>query len=284
MSKPRSCAAVFALGLILAACAGAPKKPVVDPFPLRFPLVEAGSIDVDGHIVGQPRIRDGILYYGTEGYHTAVVVSSRSVLWRRPVAGAGLAAAGPVGPSVKTAGPALRVEGSMLRALSADGQPIWEFDAKGAIVAEPAVRDGRVYFGTAARVFYCLSASTGKKAWSRRLQGAALHQAVVQDGIVVVAASNSVVYRLSAKGGSILSWETVPSRVLYELAPAASSVLISSASPDIVALDVKTGQRAGQYNAAGVSAAGALWSSPFIVLFEESSESGRQRIVFLRSR
>ena len=277
--------AAFVTSLMLAACATPVKKPLVDPFPLRFPLVEAGSLDVDGRIVGQPWAKDGVLYVATsDGSLTAVVVPSRSILWRKPVDGAGLAAGGPVGPSEVAAGPVLRVEGSMLRALSADGRSIWEFDAQGAIGAEPAVRDGRVYFGTAERVFYCLSASTGKKAWSRRLQGAVLHPAVVQDGIVAVAASNSVVYRLSARGGSILSWETVPSRVLYELAPVASSVLISSASPDIVALDFKTGKRAGQYKAAGVPAAGAVWSSPFIVLFEESPESGRQRIVFLRSR
>jgi outer membrane protein assembly factor BamB len=161
---------------------------------------------------------------------------------------------------------------------------MWEFAAEGTISAEPAVRDGRVYFGTAERTFYCLNATTGKKVWSRRLQGAALHPAVVQDGIVVIAASNSVVYRLSAKGGSVLSWEAIPSRVVYEPASAGSVVLITSAAPTLIALDLRTGRRSGQYEASGLLAAGAVWSPPFVVLFEESPESGRQRLVFLRSR
>ncbi|MBP1661390.1 MAG: hypothetical protein H6P95_2582, partial [Candidatus Aminicenantes bacterium] len=56
-------------------CAWHEKKPLVDPFPPRFPLVEAGSLDIDGHVVGQPRARDGILYFATrEGSLTAVVV------------------------------------------------------------------------------------------------------------------------------------------------------------------------------------------------------------------
>jgi outer membrane protein assembly factor BamB len=283
MSKPRSCAAFVTL-LMLAACATPVKKPLVDPFPLRFPLVEAGSLEIEGHIVGQPRAQDGIVYYATrEDYLTAVVASSRSVLWRRiGPAGAADTVGRPFPEDQKR--PTLRAEGSGLQAFDGENKLIWEFSADGPIAVDPTVSDGRLYFGTENRLFYCLNAATGKAQWRRRLQGAPLHPAVISGGTVVVAASNSVVYRLSARGGSILSWETVPSRVLYELAPAGSSVLISSASPDILALDFKTGKRAGQYKAAGVPAAGAVWSSPFIVLFEESPESGRQRIVFLRSR
>jgi len=161
---------------------------------------------------------------------------------------------------------------------------MWEFAAKGTISAEPAVRDGRVYFGTAERMFYCLNAKSGKRVWSRRLQGAPLHPAVIRGGTLAVPASNSVVYLLSARGGSVLSWETVASRILYEPAAAGPLVLVSSATPDLVAIDLRTGKRAGQYEASGVLAAGAVWSSPYIVLFVEDRDSGRQRLVFLRSR
>ncbi len=111
------------------------------------------------------------------------------------------------------------------RPLDGDGD-LWEFAAEGTIIVEPepAVReaDGSTSARPGIAMFYCLDATTGKKVWSRRLQGAALHPAVVADGIVAVAASNSVVYRLSAKGGSILSWEAIPSRVVYEPASAGS--------------------------------------------------------------
>jgi outer membrane protein assembly factor BamB len=270
--------------LMLLSCATQAKKPLVDPFPLRFPLVEAGTLEIDGHVVGQPWAGDGIVYYATrEGDLTAVVVPSRSILWRKPIEGAKPDGGRQAGSSSEAASPALKVEGSKLRAVDATDRTLWEFAAAGAISAEPATRDGRVFFGTAERMFYCLNAKSGKRVWSRRLQGAPLHPAVVGDGTVAVAASNSVVYRLSAKGGSILSWEAIPSRVVYELAAAGPLVLVASAAPTLTALDLRTGKRVGQYEAPGILVAGAVWSPPYVVFFEEDAESGRQRIVFLRS-
>jgi hypothetical protein len=277
-------AAFVTFSLMLAACAGPLTKPLVDPFPLRFPLTQFGSLEIEGHVAGQPQARDGVLTFATDdGFLTAVVVPSRSVLWRKetkeggPAAGGGSFQAGPETPL-------LRVEGDRLRAFDAENTLIWEFAADAPIAAEPAVGSGRVYFGTEARRFYCLKAATGKTLWSRRLQGAPLHRAIVRDGTVAVPASNSVVYFLSARGGSILAWENIPSRVVYGLAAAGPLVLVSSAAPDVTALEIRTGKRAGQHLASGPLVAGAVWSPPYIVLFEEDAESGRQRIVFLRSR
>jgi outer membrane protein assembly factor BamB len=278
--------AIVALyGLISIACGSQAKKPLVDPFPLRFPLVEAGTLEFDGHVAGQPRARDGIVYYTTrEGFVTAVVVRSRDILWRRPVDAPDPGRVGPAGPIVEAAGPALRVEGSKLRAVDGPDRTLWEFSAEGTIGAEPVVRDGRVYLGTAERMFYCLDAKSGSKVWSRRLQGVPLHAAAVGGGALVVPASNSVVYRLSARGGSILSWEAVPSRIVYELVVAGPYVLVSSASPTVTAIDLRNGKRSGQYEARGALVAGAVWSPPYVVLFVEDAGSGRQRMVFLRSR
>jgi outer membrane protein assembly factor BamB len=263
---------------MLAACAAQAQRPLIDPFPLRFPLVEAGTLEIDGHIVGQPRVRDNVVYFLTrEGYLTAVAIPSRAVLWRSKSELMPPSSSAPAGISF------LRDAG-LLRAVDAEGQPVWEFQAEGAIQAEPAVAGGRVYFGDSGRNFYCLDATTGKVRWRRRLQGAPLHLALIRGSTVAVAASNSVVYLLSRKGGSILSWEAVPSRVVYEPAAAGPLALISSASPAIVALDLRTGKRAGQFEAPGSLAAGAVWSPPYVVLFAEDEASGRQKIVFLRSR
>ena len=278
--------AVFALlVLMLSSCASQAKKTLVDPFPLRFPLVDAGTLEIEGHVAGQPWARDGIVYFTTrEGDLTAVVAPSRCILWRKPAEGTGPEWGRPAGLSSGTESPALKVEGTLLRATDRNGLKMWEFSAEGTISAEPAVRDGRVYFGTAERVFYCLNAGSGKRVWSRRLQGAPVQPPLVAGGTVAVVASNSVVYRLSAKGGSILSWEAIPSRVVYEPASAGSLMLITSAAPTLIALDLRTGRRSGQHEASGLLAAGAVWTSPYIVLFVEDRDSGRQRLVFLRSR
>ncbi len=275
----RSAATVALTVLALAACAAPPGPRLVDPFPLRFPLAEAGAFEIDGHVAGQPWAKDGIVHYRTrEGTTTALVVSSGAVLRRSapdsPVPDAG----GPAG------GPVLARDGAWLRAYDEPGRPRWEFRARGTIMAEPARAGSGLYFGDEARTFYSLGAAKGRVRWRRRLQGAPVHPAVVGRRTLAVAASNSVVYILSRRGGSILSWETVPSRVVYPPAPAGSLVLVSSASPTVTALDLETGRRVGQYEASGPLVAGAVWSAPNVVLFVEDEASGRQQAVVLRSR
>jgi outer membrane protein assembly factor BamB len=290
MARSCRCAAFVTFSLMLAACAAPAKKPLVDPFPLRFPLVEAGTLAIEGHIIGQPWAEDGVVTFATDdGFLMAVVVPAGSLLWRHPgpaeEEGSALRpvpVSGPVQSGPET--PLLRVEGDRLRAFDAGGGMTWEFAAAGTIASEPEVLSGRIYFGTEDRWFYCLKAATGKAKWRRRLQGAPLHPAVIGEGTVAVPASNSVVYFLSARGGSILTWENVPSRVLYPLAAAGPLVLVSAASQEVTALEIGTGKRVGQYLASGPLVAGAVWSPPYVVLFVEDAESGGQRIVFLRSR
>ncbi len=279
MERLRTVGILAAFGLMLAACAARSVKPRIDPFPLRFPLVEAGTLEIAGHVVGQPRVRDDIVYYATrEGTLTAVVVPSRAVLWQSKTEHR-------LPSSTDVAGDVVLLrDADLLRAVDAKGEPQWEFRAGGAIPADPAVAGSRIYFGDSERMFYCLDAATGKVKWRRRLQGAPLHRAVIRGGTIAVAASNSVIYLISRRGGSILYWEAIPSRVVYEPAGAGPLVLVSSASSTVTALDLRTRKRAGQFEAPGPLVAGAVWSPPYVVLFAEDEDTGRQRMVFLRSR
>jgi outer membrane protein assembly factor BamB len=361
MNRRRAFGIAAMLGLAFASCAGSANKPLVDPSAVRFPLVEAGTLEIDGTVVGQPRARDGVVYFATrEGFLTAVVVPARQISWRfradhtvsaSPELGenhillrddanvlyvldtrgllvfkkqideavtsavrenkgriffgtaAGkalvldLSAGGEVlweftatvPAAAITAGPVFSddlvifgaADGRLL-ALDHTGKPVWEFAAAGAIAADPTVADGRLYFGTENRFFYCLNAATGKKRWSRRLQGAPLHPALIHGRRLAVPASNSVVYFLSRRGGSILSWEAVPSRVVHVLTASGPLILVSSAAPNLIAYDFATGKRLGEQLASGPLAAGVLWVPPFIVLVVGDEESGRQRLIFLR--
>ncbi|MBN2265314.1 MAG: PQQ-like beta-propeller repeat protein, partial [Candidatus Aminicenantes bacterium] len=333
-----------------------------DPFPLGLPLVEAGSLEVDGRLAGQPRARDGIVYLATsDGRVTALVPSARSLLWRfnsgHPLASGpeigpdhivvhddagvlhvldhrgaiilerrieervtttvreeqgrvffgtadGMAVAldigeggtrawahrGPGAGAAMAAGPVFadglvvfgRSDG-VIKAFDRSGRPVWERQADGACRVDPVYDRGRLYFGTEGRRFYCLRASTGKQVWSRRLQGAPAQPAVVVGRRIVVAASNSVVYVLAGRGGSILAWEAVPSRILYQLSTAGALALVSSAAPEIAFLDANAGKVRARHAAAGTVAAGALWVPPFVVLAEEDEETGRQRLSFFRT-
>jgi len=363
MARHNRPAILALLGLTLAACAARAGKPLVDPVRFALPLAEAGSLEIDGQVAGQPRARDGIVYYATrDGSVTAVVVRSRSVLWRYrsgqalsrgPELGEGrvvllddsgtlhvlgrdgvpvfakqiegkvttavrekegwvyfgtaggaiaaldMASSGtlawnfrePSSDATVTAGPVFagdlvlfgRSDGKLL-AFGPSGELVWQRQARGAIKSDPAFDRGRIFFGTEDRVFYCLKASNGKKVWSRRLQGAPLGPAIVSGGKLAVPASNSVVYRLAARGGSILSWEAVASRIVYGLCHAGPVILISSAGPDLLFLDLPSGETLGKYVASGALMAGALCVSSRVVLVEEDAGTGRQRLTFLGPR
>ena len=363
MNKFKLFGVLVILGIEAINCAVPRKGPLVDPSAVRFPLVEAGTLEIDGTVVGQPRARDGVVYFATrEGFLTAVVVPARQISWRfradhtisaSPELGenhillrddanvlyvldtrgllvfkkqideavtsavrenkgriffgtaAGkalvldLSAGGEVlweftatvvPAAAITAGPVffddlvIFAAAGRLLALDHTGKPVWEFDANGAITADPAIADGRLYFGTENRFFYCLDVTTGKKRWARRIQGAPLHPALVLGRRLVVPASNSVIYFISRRGGSILSWEAVPSRVVHDPAAAGPVILVSSGGSSLAALDFSTGKRLGEHLASGPLAAGVLWVPPFIVLVVGDEESGRQRLIFLRLR
>ncbi len=347
-------------GITAVNCAVPRKNPLVDPSAVRFPLIEAGKLEIEGAVVGQPRARDGIAYLATrEGFLTAVVVQDRQVFWKfkadhtisaspelgkshillrddenviyvldfkgslvlKKQLGEDVTSAvredngrayfgtasgkvmaldlSPNGGSVWEfpaaaaieAGPVffgdLTIFGAAdgkLMAFDRSGKIAWEFAANGATTTDPAVADGRLYFGTENRFFYCLNAETGKKRWARRLQGAPLHPALLHGRRLVLLASNSVVYFISRRGGSILSWAAIPSRIVHDLAAAGPLVLITSGGARLVSYDIATGKRLGEHLASGPLAAGALWVPPFIVCTEEAPDSGRQQIVFFRSQ
>jgi outer membrane protein assembly factor BamB len=360
MLKSKAFGIAAMLGLAFASCAVPRKGPLVDPSAVRFPLAEAGTLEIEGTVVGQPRARDGVVYFATrEGFLTAVVVPARQVFWRfkaehavsvspelgenhillrdegnllyavgfkgslvlkkqlneavtsavreckgqvyfgtangkvmaLDLSGGGgklweVAAA--ASDTAVTAGPVFfgdliifgAADGKLV-ALDRSGKLIWVFAAKGTIAADPAVADGRLYFGTENRFFYCLNAATGKKRWARRIQGAPLFPVLVHGRRLVVPASNSVIYFISRRGGSILSWEAVPSRIVHEPALAGPLVLITSQGPRLVSYDITTGKRLGEHLTPGPLGTGALWVSPFIVLVVEDSDSGRQTFIFL---
>jgi len=363
MAMFRRIAILAAVALSAAACSAAIEKPLVDPVGFALPLVEAGPLEIDGQVAGQPLARDGIVYCATrDGWLTAVVVRSRSVLWRfragqtlsrGPELGDGrlilvddsntlhvinsqgvpilaqtieakvvtasreqggrvffateggcimaldIASGGtpawvfrdPSSDAAVTAGPVFagglvlfgRSDGRLL-AFKTSGELVWQRRIGGAINSDPLFDRGRVFVGTEDRIFSSLKASNGRKIWSRRLQGAPLGPAVASGRRLALAASNSVVYLLARRGGSIVSWAAVPSRIIHEPVAARPALLISSAEPGLLALDGETGEMLGRYAATGSQPAGPLWVSPFVVLFDEDAESGRQRMIVLETR
>jgi outer membrane protein assembly factor BamB len=169
-----------------------------------------------------------------------------------------------------------------VHALDAQGKSVWTFPARGAVRLDPAAADGRVYFGTEDRYFYCLSAATGKKKWVFRLGGTPVLPPVPAGQRLILAASDSVVYCLRQRNGEIAWWQPVPSRVVNGLSVADGIVLVSSFSPEVFGFDLKAGYRTGSFRAAGDIQVGAQWSTPFLVIIVPDPVAAGERLVFLK--
>jgi outer membrane protein assembly factor BamB len=169
-----------------------------------------------------------------------------------------------------------------VHALDVSGKPAWTFSARGPVRVDPAASDGRIYFATGDRYFYCLAAVTGKKKWVFRLAGTLVSPPRPTGRLVIFAASDSVAYCLRARNGEIAWWQFIPSRVVLGLSVADGIVLVSSSSPDVVGFNLKAGYRTGSYRAAGDLRAGAEWATPYLVIIEPDPASAGERIVFLK--
>ncbi|MBE0713986.1 MAG: hypothetical protein IH583_16555, partial [Candidatus Aminicenantes bacterium] len=61
MNKIKLFGVFVILGVAAINCAVPRKTPLVDPSAVRFPLVEAGMLEIEGTVAGQPRSRDGVI-------------------------------------------------------------------------------------------------------------------------------------------------------------------------------------------------------------------------------
>jgi outer membrane protein assembly factor BamB len=190
------------LGSAFAGFAGQAKKPLVDPSAVRFPLVEAGTLDIDGTVVGQPRARDGIVYFATrEGYLTAVVVPARQVFWKfkaeHPVS---------VSPEFGENHIVFRDDGNVLYVLDTKGSLVFKKQVDEAVTSAVRENRGRMYFGTASGKVVALDLSaSGAQAWEYRAASAITAGPVFSGDLVIFGAADGRLLALDHTGKPV--WE-----------------------------------------------------------------------------
>lgn len=227
--------------LIHSGCAADAKRPLVDPSSVRFPLVEAGAIDIEGTVVGQPRAKDGIIYFATrEGFLTAVVAPARQVFWRFKADHAIS-----VGPELGRNrifllddGQVLHVldfRGALLHKRALDeavttavregpggvffgtesgrilgfdesfvngGEPAWEVRASAEVTSGPVFAGNLILFGTADGRLLAFD-SGGRLVWTFAAQGAILTDPAVAGDEVYFGTEDRVFYRLHGMTGKV---------------------------------------------------------------------------------
>lgn len=82
------------------------------------------------------------------------------------------------------------------------GEELWAFDAGGALVGTPALRDGVVYVGTLTSKLYAVDAETGAELWRFDTEGWIWGGPLIVDDTIYFGDLDGNVYALDATGGS----------------------------------------------------------------------------------
>ncbi|MCX6571419.1 MAG: PQQ-like beta-propeller repeat protein [Candidatus Aminicenantes bacterium] len=190
------------MSLALAMCAGPAKRPLVDPSRLSFPLVEAGTLEIEGAVVGQLRARDGIVYFATrKGFLTAVVVPARQILWRFK-ADHSIS----VSPELGENRIVIRDDGNVLYALDTRGSLVLEKQPDEAVTSAVRENRGRMYFGTSSGKVVALDLSAnGAQAWEYRAAAAISTGPVFAGDMVIFGAADGRLIALDQAGKRV--WE-----------------------------------------------------------------------------
>jgi outer membrane protein assembly factor BamB len=122
-----------------------------------------------------------------------------------------------------------------------DGSKLWEFETGNAVFSCPAVSDGRVYVGSNDTRVYCLDAQSGSKVWEFKTGDAVQSSPALVNGYVYVGSYDNKVYCLNAQDGSKV-WEFETANDVYST-PAVlnGSVYVGGVDYKMYCLDAKTG-------------------------------------------
>ena len=231
-----------------------------------------------GERVLTPIVEDsGRIYFGTD----------RGILWSLDLKGEGprrfkAGAAINGGPLVLGSRIIFGSDDGKLSLIDPQGKALGVFQAPGRIIG-PIASDGKiVFFSTETRDFFGLSLNRLRPKWKVRLGGRVLIDPVLRGGRLFLLSTNSVVYCLKKTSGDILWWQNIPSRTAYELAGIEDKVVISTLSSHLLAFDVETGRKTGEYKTEQDLKTNALWIDPFLIIAHYDFQTDGGRFVYLR--
>lgn len=202
MNKFKHFGVLVLLGIAEINCAVPRKGPLVDPSAVHFPLVEAGTLEAEGTIVGQPRARDGVVYFATrEGFLTAVVVPARQVFWKFKAE-----QAVSVSPELGENHILIRDDGNAIYVLDFSGSLVLKTSIDEAVTSPVRKNKGRIYFGTASGKVVALDLSAGgEKLWEVTAAAAVTAGPAFFDDLVIFGTADGRLLALSQAGK--LVWE-----------------------------------------------------------------------------
>jgi outer membrane protein assembly factor BamB len=202
MNKFKLFGVLVILGVAVISCTVPRKGPLVDPTRVSFPLVEAGTLEIEGTVAGQPRSRDGVVYLATgQGLLTAVVVPARQFFWKFKAEHAVS-----VSPELGENHILLRDDANVLYLIDFRGALVWKKQIGETVTSAFREENRRGYFGTASGKVIALDLSAnGAQAWEYRAAAAITAGPIFAGSLVIFGGSDGRLLALDRAGK--LVWE-----------------------------------------------------------------------------
>jgi len=141
---------------------------------------------------------------------------------------------------------------------SPQGSLLWKFNTESGLDGNPAVVNGRVYFGSEKGKVYCLDAKSGELIWSYQVATVGLTSPAVAFNHVYVGAGDGKVYCLDANTGKYI-WDFQTGDWIPAAPTIFGNVYIASSDEYLYSLDPETGNLLWSFKADGI-----LVSAPVI--------------------
>ncbi len=220
---------------------------------------------------------NGVIYFGTPGGVAALSAADGRELWRAPL------------KSKLTAGPMLTrglilvgCEDGTIKGLTAEGRPAWTFKAAAVAAEFIGMDEGRLFCTDQDGVLHAVDLDEFRDSWKVKTNGTARGAALVAGKRLMFLTANNVLYCLDKGCGNILWWQAVPSHPRFDPALAGERVVVTTQSQVVVAFDVKTGIKIGEYLQDAESRSNPLWEEPFLLSSAYDDEKEEGRLVFLK--
>jgi len=179
---------------------------------------------------------------------------------------------------------------NVLLAIAETGQ-IYQFSSEGRVnlsgFLEPTIlpyvslSDDYLFLGTQDKKVIAWNLKKKKKAWSINLGGRLVTSPLFARGNLYLATSNAVVYCLKAKSGEIKWWQSIPSRLAFNLVLASPYLIVATSNPPLLAFDLVTGRQAGEFKPEGEICNSPLLISDGLILSLYETLSGQSSLLFL---
>lgn len=153
----------------------------------------------------------------------------------------------------------------------------------GSKISLPMATDGKsVFFGTEDKRVHRVSLNNKKRKWKIGLGGRLTANPVVSGGRIYLLSGNGVLYCVKISSGEILWWRNIPSPDAFDLLVAGKVLAVASASPPLLAFDMKTGKKIGEFSVARDILSNPVWIDPDLVCALSGDPLGETKLAVLR--